>query len=365
MTIPPEVSIILPTYNRSDTILRAVKSILSQSYTDFELIIINDGSTDLTSLLILNIDDRIVIINQENQGVAAARNTGLAASRGKYIAFLDSDDEWLPQFLSLAIGFLKSFPDEHIVSLEFLRDGQKMIDASIRYEHSMAKQIGSNALDLLNNESDEYLRVYQSKQPIGYWGRQFLSNDDLSNYHLYQGNIFSHSRWGYLSWLPTFVITRYALETVGCFDASTRGSEDYYFMALAFRHFNANFISIPSAIKHEQAPDSTTINQAHLALGPNHYYFMIERLHYFDKLHLQTSRLSKETLRIRKCHMQKIAKVAIRQGMRKEALQALKESNGLQQTFWRSYLLMILVMIFVPNKMNSKIYKRFLDLLEV
>ena len=89
---PPEVSIILPTYNRADTIMRAIQSILDQTFQDWELFVIDDGSSDRTRQLDLVVDRRINLIRQENQGVYAARNTGLRASSGRYIAFLDSDD---------------------------------------------------------------------------------------------------------------------------------------------------------------------------------------------------------------------------------------------------------------------------------
>lgn len=97
------VSIIVPTYNREKQILRAVESILNQSYQDFELIIVDDGSKDNTEAVIQEIDDtRIRYIKlSENQGVAHARNIGIQEAKYEYIAFLDSDDEWLPEKLEL------------------------------------------------------------------------------------------------------------------------------------------------------------------------------------------------------------------------------------------------------------------------
>lgn len=88
----PTVSVIIPTYNRADTILRAVKSVLSQTFQDWELIIVDDGSTDDTIEKIRDIDPRLKIITQQNQGASVARNVGIQASCGKYVAMLDSDD---------------------------------------------------------------------------------------------------------------------------------------------------------------------------------------------------------------------------------------------------------------------------------
>jgi len=97
----PHFSIITPTFNRADVITRSVKSVLSQSYTDFELIIVDDGSKDDTYLIIQGIkDERIRYFKLEvNSGQNPALNFGVSQVRGMYVAFLDSDDEWLPDFL--------------------------------------------------------------------------------------------------------------------------------------------------------------------------------------------------------------------------------------------------------------------------
>ena len=97
----PIVSVIIPTYNRAHLVGRAIKSVLNQTYQDFELIIVDDGSTDNTDKIIKEFqehDKRIKYIRHEkNKGGSAARNSGIKISRGEYIAFLDSDDEWLPR----------------------------------------------------------------------------------------------------------------------------------------------------------------------------------------------------------------------------------------------------------------------------
>ena len=89
------ISVIMPAYNCEDTIERAIKSVLNQTFKDFELIIVDDGSTDNTYKLCQSIkDERIKILHQENQGPSVARNNGLAIANGKYIMFIDSDDEY-------------------------------------------------------------------------------------------------------------------------------------------------------------------------------------------------------------------------------------------------------------------------------
>lgn len=96
----PLFSVVIPTYNRRQTLPRALSSVLHQSYTDFELIVVDDGSTDHTSELIRQFNDpRLHYIEQENRGRCAARNRGVAAAAGTYVTFLDSDDEALPHWL--------------------------------------------------------------------------------------------------------------------------------------------------------------------------------------------------------------------------------------------------------------------------
>ncbi|MCB8945539.1 MAG: glycosyltransferase family 2 protein [Ardenticatenaceae bacterium] len=92
------VVVVLPTYNRAGVLGRAVDSVLGQTWTDFELIVVDDGSTDETADLLQTYDDgRLRVIRHAyNRGVAAARNTGILASRSDWVAFIDSDDEWLP-----------------------------------------------------------------------------------------------------------------------------------------------------------------------------------------------------------------------------------------------------------------------------
>lgn len=111
----PAISIILPTYNRARFLPQALESIRQQQWTDWELIIVDDGSTDDTADIIddLTADIRkpVQFIQQENQGAYGARNTGLDHATGHYIAFFDSDDEWLPHHLEDCVTGLEANPD--------------------------------------------------------------------------------------------------------------------------------------------------------------------------------------------------------------------------------------------------------------
>ncbi len=105
----PRVSIIMPAYNASVFLERAVGSVVSQTFSDWELIIIDDGSTDGTAKLADDLaasDSRIQVIHQENSGVSNARNKGIGRASGEYIAFLDADDAYGPEFLEALLGVL-------------------------------------------------------------------------------------------------------------------------------------------------------------------------------------------------------------------------------------------------------------------
>jgi glycosyltransferase involved in cell wall biosynthesis len=115
----PAVSVILPTYNRADFLRRAFSSIHAQTFEDWELVVVDDGSTDGTAetvdALSAPIRSRTSYVYQPNGGAYAARNTGLDRARGQYIAFFDSDDEWLPHHLAECVRALACTPHAHWV----------------------------------------------------------------------------------------------------------------------------------------------------------------------------------------------------------------------------------------------------------
>ena len=107
----PRVSVIMPVYNAEATIAEAIRSVLDQSFGDLELLIVNDGTPDSSMAVCATFnDDRIRIINQENRGLAGARNTGIRAACGEFIALIDSDDSWTTDKLMMHIIHLEASP---------------------------------------------------------------------------------------------------------------------------------------------------------------------------------------------------------------------------------------------------------------
>ncbi|WP_262178046.1 glycosyltransferase family 2 protein [Haloarcula laminariae] len=112
----PRVSVVIPTYERADVVGRAIDSALAQTVDDIEVVVVDDGSSDDTETVVESYDDERVRYRAHgtNRGVSAARNTGVAAARGEYVAFLDSDDEWLPRKLERQLATLAGRGEEWV-----------------------------------------------------------------------------------------------------------------------------------------------------------------------------------------------------------------------------------------------------------
>lgn len=108
------ISVVIPLYNKECTIIGTLETVLAQKFTDFEVVIVDDGSTD-NGVAVINKhfygESRIRIVRQENQGVSVARNRGVEESNGEYISFLDGDDEWHPEYLQRVYDMISKYPD--------------------------------------------------------------------------------------------------------------------------------------------------------------------------------------------------------------------------------------------------------------
>ncbi|MBI5550193.1 MAG: glycosyltransferase family 2 protein [Desulfobacterales bacterium] len=125
---PPLVSVVVPTFNRAAQIGAAVDSVLAQSYPHWELIVVDDGSQDETPLMLSAYGERIRTIRQENRGVSAARNRGILAAAGEFIALLDSDDHWLPDKLAAQVAYFRQHPALMLCQTEeiWVRNGRRV-----------------------------------------------------------------------------------------------------------------------------------------------------------------------------------------------------------------------------------------------
>lgn len=111
------ISVVIPLYNKHDTVARALESVFAQTVQPFEIIVVNDGSTDGSELIVERINHTLVrLIHQPNAGVSAARNKGIDTAKGDWIAFLDADDEWKPEFLETMQMLSLTYPECKVVA---------------------------------------------------------------------------------------------------------------------------------------------------------------------------------------------------------------------------------------------------------
>ena len=111
----PTVSIIIPAYNTAPTLPRAIDSVLGQTFSDYEILVVDDGSKDDVNAAVAPYGERVRLIRQNNAGASAARNNGARHARGRYLAFLDADDYWLPGKLSRVAEEFEKHPDTGMV----------------------------------------------------------------------------------------------------------------------------------------------------------------------------------------------------------------------------------------------------------
>ncbi len=152
----PKVSVIIPTFNRGWIVGRAIRSVLEQNFKDFELIIVNDGSSDDTSVVLKQfIDDRIIVVNSEiNGGLSHARNLGLKKSQGELIAYLDSDNLWYPNFLEVMSevfnkNIVMAYSGQNLLLVGGTKTDPKVLGRKTRNEiYNPSKLITGNYIDV-------------------------------------------------------------------------------------------------------------------------------------------------------------------------------------------------------------------------
>ncbi len=197
-----KVSVIIPTYNREKQIGRAIRSVLSQTYEDYELIIVDDGSTDHTKEIVEQfMDDRIQYICLEtNRGACYARNVGIQSSQYAYIAFLDSDDEWMPDKLRLQMEKILNSPQN--VGLVYCRMSGIQRNGTNRY----------------------YTPAYECPED------------------LLEGDMFRFLLWRNFIGTPTMLIRKECLEEVGGFKESLPCLQDYELVLRIAKEWQIGFV---------------------------------------------------------------------------------------------------------------------------
>lgn len=235
--MPGAVSVIIPTFNRGHVLGEALQSVLAQVHREFEVIVVDDGSSDDTRELVDRIaraDHRVRYHHQQNAGAASARNTGLQLATARYLAFLDSDDAWNSWHLGLQLACLDRLPDAGLIWTDIDavdEDGRIVSRAHLAkllpaYKYFSRDELFSGSFPLTD------LRV---ELPDEYRDRK-----------VYFGDIFSAMVMGNLVLASSVVMRRELVDRVGRFDEQLVTGEDYEFFQRATRASPVAYADIPS-----------------------------------------------------------------------------------------------------------------------
>ncbi len=241
------VSVIIPTYNRGYIIDKAIDSVLSQTYSPIELIVVDDGSNDNTKDIIKQYGDSVRYIYQNNSGLAVARNTGLSAASGEFIAFQDSDDIWLPWKLTVQTAMMRKFPELALVWTDMIAvtpEGQIIQNKYIRSMYAVYKKISIDE-HMINGGS---LTELVPNLPL-----------ELNQAKFYYGNIYSAMFFGNLVHPPTALLRRKHLRLSGGLDITYAWTcEDYEFFWRLSKYGLCGMIDSSSILYRVEATDQLT-----------------------------------------------------------------------------------------------------------
>ena len=213
----PLVSVIVPTFNRAYCLEKTLDSVLAQTYTNVEVVVIDDGSTDDTYKLFEGQyanDPRIKYFAQVNRGLPSARNVGIKHSTGKYIAFCDSDDIWLEHKLSTQVACLEKFPEVGLVWTDVTAvdpEGQTLFECYTRMAYQTWSRFSMNEIFSQSTQ----LSTIDATLPV--------------DADVYIGDIFTTMFVGCIIHIPTVIVSRERIDKIGLFDESMLVGEDYDF----------------------------------------------------------------------------------------------------------------------------------------
>lgn len=253
------VSVIIPSYNRAYIVGQAIESVLRQTHEKVEVVVIDDGSTDDTATVVKAFDDRVRYIYQPNAGIAVARNTGIAAARGEFVAFLDSDDEWLPWKVEAQLAVLRARPECGMIWTDMTAVDESGAVVEREYLRTFYKA------------SFRHTRLEQICEPIGMLASVFPGAPKPAASHpVYTGEIYSHMFMGNVVHTSTVLVRREWARRIGGFDLEMRpAGEDYDFHFRITRCGPVAFIDAPSIRYRVNAADQVTAPHVvvHIARG--------------------------------------------------------------------------------------------------
>jgi len=252
------VSVVIPTYNRAQLCKTAVESVLSQTYHDIEVIVVDDGSSDNTKEAVSSMDARVRYLCQTNSGVAAARNLGMQSARGEFLAFLDSDDTWLPWKLELQLNVLRLFPSAGMVWTDMIavdEMGNELYPSYLTRMYAAYKHFDP----AIHFPVSETLGEIWGQGPAAWASRK-----------CYVGHIFTQMIFGNLVHTSTVLLRRSRQESVGYFDVDLlKSGEDYDFHLRTTRVGDVAYVDVSSIRYRIGAPDQLTSSDLGIWIARN------------------------------------------------------------------------------------------------
>jgi glycosyltransferase involved in cell wall biosynthesis len=227
------VSVIIPTYNRAAMIGDAIRSVLAQTYPHYEIIVIDDGSTDDTPAVLERFAGAIRVMRQQNAGAGIARNRAINAARGELIAFLDSDDEWMPHKLALQVDIMRARSDIGFLFTEFV----------VRKDDGAILRRG--AALWLKNEID-WATIYPTAQQASSLG--ITAPAPSGDFTIYSGNMYRALMRHYHVLPTTAIVRRSALDGDIRFAEGPIVYEDWEFFARLARPHDGAFADVETAV---------------------------------------------------------------------------------------------------------------------
>lgn len=210
---PGLVSLLIGTYNAAEHIAQTLDTVLAQTYSPIEVIVVDDGSTDNTLAVLATYGDRIKVIAQPNGGVAASRNTGLAHARGEFIALMDHDDLCMPERIDIEMAFLRQHPEIGLVSTEFsgFDETGPLAEIYSGYYYSQC------------NRSKGWPKGHYSSETTFDVGPYLLSaSAEPVNVPVYIGKVYDSMACGNMVHPPTIVFRAHLLAESGWFDMKAK-----------------------------------------------------------------------------------------------------------------------------------------------
>jgi glycosyltransferase involved in cell wall biosynthesis len=252
------VDVVIPTYNRSALCRAAVESVLSQTYPHVCAIVVDDGSEDDTADVIPGLDKRVHYIRQANAGVVAARNRGLQAAQGEYVALLDSDDLWLPWKLEAQLDVLAAFPEAGMVWTDMAAVDESGAVLQDSYLHTMY-----GAYEYF--DADEH---FQENRLLGeVWAD---CPAEWTQRRCYAGDVFKWMFMGSLVQTSTVLMRRERQQQVGLFNTDlVKSGEDYEFHLRTCRAGPVAYLDASSIHYRVGAADQLTADKYMLWMARN------------------------------------------------------------------------------------------------